>query len=243
MKSHFKAFTIIEVLVGLWIITVAILGPLAVAINSSSSSRNSKDTIVSAYLAQESFELMRFLRDTMFLRCITADASCVSTTIPPLGIENEQSSETAWRLFKNILSNGGGADSCFVVENPDGCTYDQEGILSNARINPVLDPDIYSATAADCEYLYHDNRRQLGATTTSSTDGMYLCDSQGGLLSATEFKRVVKVTSIPSIVPNIPGSYDELYNDDLRIEVTVSYSKSNMLTKRVKAIDFIRARQ
>jgi hypothetical protein len=54
---------------------------------------------------------------------------------------------------------------------------------------------------------------------------------------------VVKITSMPTILPNVVGSYDELYNDDLRIDVTVYYSKSNLLTKRIHVVDFIRARQ
>ena len=228
----------IEVLVSLWIITVAILGPLAVAINSSSTSRDTKDNVVSAYLAQESFELLRFVRDTIYLRCITGDTSCAPTFLPASGTEYEQSSEAAWRLFKEKLTNGGGADSCFTIDNVNGCTYDTEGFLSNARINPTLNPTIFGVGTGNCEYLNHDTRRQNGATTTTPTDGMYLCDDQSGILSPTAFKRVVKVTSILSIT----GAYDQLYNDDLRIEVTVSYSKINLLTKKVKAIDFIRAR-
>jgi type II secretory pathway pseudopilin PulG len=176
MKS-LKAFTLIEVLVALWIITVAILGPLAAAINSSSTSRDTKDAVVSAYLAQESFELLRFVRDTMFLRCITGDSTCTSIALPAPATDNERSSESAWRLFKEILANGHGADSCFVAENSDGCTYDQEGFLDSARINPTLTPTIYSTTDPRCEYLNHNIQRQLGATTTSFTDGMYLCDN------------------------------------------------------------------
>lgn len=250
MKPTFKAFTLIEVLVAMWIVTVAILGPLTVAINSSSTTRNAKDVVVSAYLAQESFDLLRFTRDTIFLKCITNDvASCTSIPLPAPSAptEYENGPETAWRLFKEVLANGGGANSCIVsVANPDGCTYDIEGFLDNGRISPAIAPTIYAAGDTLCEYLNRDDRKQNYATSGPSypTDGMYLCDDQGGTLSPTSFRRVVKVTSIPAIAPApaLGVTYDEIYNDDLRIEVEVSYSKSNSLTKKIKVVDFIRAR-
>ena len=76
MKSTHKAFTLIEVLVSLWIITIAVLGPLAAAINSSSTSRNTKDVVISSYLAQESFELLRFSRDSL-LECFVIEYTVV----------------------------------------------------------------------------------------------------------------------------------------------------------------------
>ena len=246
MKQTLKAFTLIEVLVAMWIITIAILGPLTVAINSSNTTRDTKDAVISAYLAQESFDLLRFTRDTIFLKCINDSGSCPAQTLPAPSTDFEQSHETAWRLFKNILSNGGGVNSCFSSQNVNGCTYDTEGFLSNSRISPNISPIIYSSTDSLCQYLNRDNRKQNATTTTidTPTDGMYLCDNQGGVLSPTSFKRVVKITSIPAILPSpaLGTTYDEIYNDDLRIEVEVSYSKANLITKKVKAVDFIRAR-
>ncbi len=235
MKNiSFKAFTLIEVLVSLWIITVAILGPLTVAMSSSSTSRDAKNSVVSAYLAQEAFELMRFSRDTIFLRCINNDPSCVPILLP-VGTDQEHNHETAWRMFKEVIANGSSTKSCFTVQNADGCTYDMEGFLAAPTSNPV----IFSAADPDCQSLYVDDRHQNGlASSTSATDAMYLCDSHGGDLSRTSFKRVIKVTSIPSV--NDP--YDSMYNDDLRVEVEVSYSKINLFTKKIKTVDFIRAR-
>jgi type II secretory pathway pseudopilin PulG len=237
MKDY-KAFTLIEVLVSLWIITVAIMGPLAVAITTSMYARDGKNMSVAAYLSQESVELLRFKRDTIFLSCINESSSCPAQLIPNSATEYKQNHEAAWRLFKEMLSNGGGAASCFEAENPDGCTYDVDGFLSA----PTSTPTIYNTNNASCYYLNRDDRKQKGAIPSSETDGMYLCSDGGGEFTSTPFKRTVKVTSIPSILPNVSGSYDEMYNDDLRIEVTVSYSRSNFLTKKVKAVDFIRAR-
>ena len=243
MKLTFKAFTLIEVLVSLWIITVAILGPLAVAINSSSASRDTKDIVISSYLAQEAFELLRFSRDTIFLKCIGNDpASCVAIPIPVSTTtpDYENGQESAWRLFKEAIATTDPSNkSCFVSQNANGCTYDIEGFLTA----PAALPTIFSAAGVECALLNRDTRRQDGITGSASpTDGMYLCSDHSGNLSPTSFKRTVKITSIPSILPNVPGSYDELYNDDLRIEVTISYSKTNLLIKKVKTVDFIRAR-
>jgi type II secretory pathway pseudopilin PulG len=237
--KHYKAFTLIEVLVSLWIVTVAVMGPLAVAITSSKSSKDSKDISIASYLAQESVELLRFQRDSIFLRCINDAASCPAQLIPNSATEYEQNHETAWRLFKELLSNGGGSESCFEVENSNGCTYDIETFLTD----PTSAPTIYNALNAACTYLYRDDRKQDGVIASSSpTDGMYLCSDGAGDFKPTVFKRTVKITSVPSILPNVSGSYDEMYNDDLRVEVIVSYSTTNFLTKKVKAVDFIRAR-
>jgi hypothetical protein len=238
INKKFKAFTIVEVLVALWIITVAVLGPLSSAINSSATTRDSKSIVIAAYLAQESFELLRYYRDTLFLRCISNDPSCIAIPLPTPATDNEQGFETAWRQFKETLSNGGSTESCFVSENPTGCTYDVESFLSN----PLAGPVILNADNALCQNLNRDDRKQKGLIASSTTDGMYLCDDKGGDLKPTSFKRVIKVTSIPSVVPSVPGSYDELYNDDLRIEVEVSYSRSNGIIKKTKSVDFIRAR-
>lgn len=237
-KLTFKAFTIIEVLVALWIITVAVLGPLTSALNSSANTRDSKNIVVAAYLAQESFELLRFERDTIFLRCISNDATCTAVALPIPATDFEHGHEAAWRLFKDVLANGSSTDSCFVNQNANGCTYDVEGFLNSPTSNPV----IYNSNIALCPFLYRDDREQKGTASSSPTDGMYLCNNHGLPFTSTTFKRVVKVTSIPTIQPNIPGSYDEIYNDDLRIVVEVSYSKSNSLTKKVSSVDFMRAR-
>ncbi|TXI13741.1 MAG: hypothetical protein E6Q68_01005, partial [Polynucleobacter sp.] len=65
-----KGFTLIETLISTTIIMLVILGPLSVAISSSAYAKNTKDTIISVYLAQEGLELLRFKRDSIFLECL-----------------------------------------------------------------------------------------------------------------------------------------------------------------------------
>jgi hypothetical protein len=68
---------------------------------------------------------------------------------------------------------------------------------------------------------------------------MYLCAVHGAGFSNTVFQRTIKMTSIPAVSTN---AYDTMYNDDVRVEVTVTYARPTGIIKKVKVIDFIRAR-
>lgn len=58
-----KAFTIIETLVAISILTVAIAGPLTIAQRSLQSALFARDQITALYLAQEGIDLARAYRD------------------------------------------------------------------------------------------------------------------------------------------------------------------------------------
>jgi type II secretory pathway pseudopilin PulG len=233
-----SGFTLIEAIVSTGLIITAIIGPLSVAVNSSSYARDTRNQVISSYLAQESVELLRFYRDTIFLRCVNGTSSC---TAQDLGSGNyEQSYEAAWRLFKTGLSGGGGNASCFAASNPLGCTYDIYSFLQSPGSNPTL----YLPSAAGCAYLARDDRKQNSATSsvTYPTDGMYLCAGNANGFTPTTFTRVVKITSLPVVPATGADTYDTNYNDDLRVEVVVKYNRSNGFSKQIKVVDFIRAR-
>ena len=58
-----KAFTVIETLVAISILTVAIAGPLTIAQRSLQSALFARDQITALYLAQEGLDLVRAYRD------------------------------------------------------------------------------------------------------------------------------------------------------------------------------------
>lgn len=58
-----KAFTVIETLVAISILTVAIAGPLTIAQRSLQSALFARDQITALYLAQEGLDLIRAYRD------------------------------------------------------------------------------------------------------------------------------------------------------------------------------------
>jgi Tfp pilus assembly protein PilV len=91
-----KGFTLVETIVATGIIMFALIGPLSVAINSSTYAKESRDQVTATYLAQEAVELLRFHRDTLFLQCVNNVTSCPAIDMGS-GVY-EQSNETAWRL-------------------------------------------------------------------------------------------------------------------------------------------------
>lgn len=62
-----KGFTVIEVIVAIFVITAGIVGVLSLVTQTISSVTHSKDKLIAAYLAQEGIEIVRNIRDTNWL--------------------------------------------------------------------------------------------------------------------------------------------------------------------------------
>lgn len=71
-KIKQKAFTIIETLVAISILTIALTGPLAIIAQALRSSYYARDQITAYYLAQEAIEYVRNMRDNNGLKGINA---------------------------------------------------------------------------------------------------------------------------------------------------------------------------
>lgn len=214
-----KAFTLVETLVAILIITTVILGPLTVAMNASSYARQTKDVMTATYLAQEATELLHHLQDSIYLKCVgdnsNTNTACASTD-PDLNGIYEMPSEVAWRVFKVYL---GGSASCFITDNPSGCSYDFIDMTSNENTAPTK----YISTASSCS----------GLSLTSNN--IYVCAGTHGTVGVpTFFTRKVQVESIPTFSGN-----DANYNDDLRVTSTVTFRKSNGYTRSIKLVDFL----
>jgi type II secretory pathway pseudopilin PulG len=218
MLTSVRAFTLVETLVSTMIISLVILGPLTVALNASTYARQTKDIMTATYLAQESIELLHHLQDSIYLKCIT-DTSVTNTVCQaqtnPGGIY-EIPRETAWRVFKDYLTSG---VSCFAQQ---GCSYDFIDMTADENAAPTK----YLPTGGSCDTLSITNTYAYVCTGAHGSGGV-----------ATSFTRSVLIESLPTFLGN-----DSVYNDDLRITVTVRFRRQNGYTRTVDLVDFMHAR-
>ncbi len=211
-----RGFTLVETLVSTFVISLVVLGPLTVAVRSSTYARETKDVLTGTYLAQEAVELLRHEQDSLYIRCTQASGTTCSIST------NETPREAAWRLFRDRLAATGYGPSCFTVDNSEGCSFDVMDITGSE------DTDFYkySSTSNAC------------ATLSITSENLYVCTGvRGGGAVPSGFSRSVKITSLPTF----SGS-DEVYNDDLRVTVTVSFLKPNGFKRTIKVTDFLHAR-
>jgi prepilin-type N-terminal cleavage/methylation domain-containing protein len=245
--QHHKnnGFTLIETLVSVAIITLAILGPLTVAITSASYAKNSKDVIVATYLAHEGIELVRYERDAIYVECQSSVTTCATNVFGAGGIELPE--QAAWRIFKErmgsaVSSVAGLQPSCFSSDNAAGCAFDVYDMIS-----AVADvPSRFTGSDDRCATLYTDNRIDQLPTPSpvngvGVTDHIYLCGEKGMTYGydVSGYKRVVKLTSL---YLDIADQYQKDYEDDVRVESTVTYTRNMGLTRTIKAIDYLHAR-
>lgn len=219
-KKSVKGFTLVETLVSTMIITVVILGPMTVANNASTYARQTKDTMTAIYLAQEAIELLRHQQDSLYLRCLgQTNTSCTL-------LNSELPKEAAWRIFRERLGNNTQGASCFSIDNASGCAYDFIDMTSND--NGDFNPPKYSGISSSCKGL------------SISGDHTYVCTGVHGTgvgYTPTLFSRFIFVTSIQTFPET-----GEIYNDDLRVTVIVSFRRANGYMKQIKVVDFLHAR-
>ncbi len=75
-KQNKRAFTLVETLVAIAVLVTSIVAPLSIAATSMFQARYSRDQIVATYLAQESVEMIRYVRDRNMMKALagrTAD--------------------------------------------------------------------------------------------------------------------------------------------------------------------------
>ena len=64
-----KAFTLLETLTSIAILSFVIVGPLTVIMGSSSYARQTKDVMVATYLAEESEKILQNQYETLYIDC------------------------------------------------------------------------------------------------------------------------------------------------------------------------------
>lgn len=216
-----KGFTLLETLVSIGILALVIVGPLAVIINSSSYARQTKDTMVATYLAEEAVELLQNQYDSIYVFCKKQPSDVLCATA-----SGDTPGQKAWWLFKTRLSAAGG-QSCFLkhedgsTDNISGCSYDFINMLGDITVSPVR----YIATADECKSIV-----MVATTTSAGIHQTYVCKGLpshyfGGAVATKDFTRSVTVEWLKTFETD-PSMFNH-YNDDLRIVVRVVYRGFN----------------
>ncbi len=97
-----KGFTLIEVLVAVFILVTAVVVPLTISSKGIFYSNVVRDQSIASYLAQEAMEFVRVTRDNAFLG--------QDVNVPNSQVE-------AWRIFLSAVGDCGGENGCMIDEN------------------------------------------------------------------------------------------------------------------------------
>lgn len=120
MSMRPSAFTLVETLVAVTILTLAVAGPIYVADRAIIASRLAESQLVASYLAQEGVEYARHMRDNEYLASFRTGGTAVS--------------QSAWDAFLS------GSDSYSITQcESSGCMLDPTkppGTGSHAALNP-----------------------------------------------------------------------------------------------------------
>lgn len=225
-SKKIKAFTLLETLTSIAILAVVIVGPLSVIINSSAYARQTKDTIIATYLAEESVELLQNQYDSLYIYCNKqlGIGPCTTST-------GENGSQIAWRVFKERLAV---APSCF---SPSSCSFDYINMAGDITITPLHYSPTDTSSGAACAWL-------VEASTTAELH-TYLCKGVPAHIGTSypmsnkQYVRAVSVEDIPVSFENT-GPSNNWYNDDLRITAEIGF-KGIYATSSVKITKFMHA--
>ena len=230
-SKRIRAFTLLEVLMALVIVTLVILGPLIMSINSAAQARQTQDVMISTYLAEEALELLHHQYASIYIQCINHEGMCTDAVAT---LDGETQPEKAWRLFKERLDDVSTLNgvSCF-----DECSYDFFDMM-NATSSTVT---FYPTTGTMCPSLSLVSA--IGADTNIKY--FYACSgvsshlSDGFSSTKSKYSRKIKAESFPTFeaTPML-----EQYHDDLLITATVSFRRSNGILRSIKVSDFLHAR-
>jgi prepilin-type N-terminal cleavage/methylation domain-containing protein len=222
-KHTIKGFTLLETLVSIGILALVIAGPLAAIINSSSYARQTKDTMIATYLAEEAVELLQNQYDSLSVFCKNQPADALCT---PSGTETP--GQIAWRVFKARIGPIAAAQSCY---SPSSCSYDYIDMLGDVAASPFVR---YSSSGSSCPAL-------VNASTTDSLHN-YVCQGVPshimGPVEAKAFTRSISIEDVLAPFDPVGGEY----NDDLRVTVDVQFKGVNQFMHSVKIISFMHAR-
>ena len=112
-KKNKKAFTLVETLVAIAILVTSVVAPLTIAANSMFQARYSRDQIVATYLAQESVEMIRYVRDRNMMNALQGRTADWLEFIP-----RERWFSPDWNTAQD-----GNFQICSNPQNPDSCPY------------------------------------------------------------------------------------------------------------------------
>ena len=232
-SKKLQAFTLLETLTSIAILAIVIVGPLTVIINSSGYARQTKDTIIATYLAEESVELLQNQYDSLYIYCNKQLGSGPCTTST-----GETGGQIAWRVFKERLAV---APSCFsstpLPPSPPSCSFDYIDMAGDITSAPSHYDPTDTSSGAPCSFL-------IEASTTAELH-TYLCKGISAHIGTSvvaqnkQYKRKVTLEDIPASFETVPP-YNYRYDDDIRITAEIEF-KGIYATSSVKITKFMHA--
>ena len=223
-----RGFTLLETLTSIGILALVIIGPLSVIINSSSYARQTKDTIVATYMAEEAIELIQNQYDSLDVLCKKSPIILLCAS----PFSSISSGKVAWLAFKERFGAHDGQPSCYVTDNPEGCSFDFLHMIGDITATPSR----YVATDSHCKYMVEVKTPLEDEITRNS----YVCQGEASHITGTVdprlYTRSVSIEWLPTFEP---GAIEDQYNDDLRITVTVGFKGVNGYPHSVSITKFM----
>lgn len=133
MKNKYpknQAFTLIETMVAISMLVTTIVAPLTIAANSLFQSRYARDQVIATYLAQESVEMIRYVRDKNLMQITSAPQGSNYDWLDGIW---QSSSDGKWiYLDWTSVRNNPAYYLCSNPEKPKSCPYlNYDGIYTN----------------------------------------------------------------------------------------------------------------
>jgi prepilin-type N-terminal cleavage/methylation domain-containing protein len=183
MISKLKAFTLIETLVAVMILSIAVAGPLTIAARGLNSALIAKDQITAFYLAQDAVEFVRFARDSNRL----ANGDWL-TGLNGSGVLVGFSINTC-----NTSVNAGGCFLDATAQNPaipTACTTCGLPFSSNRKflyVSPTSGIYTYNSSAPNVKTIFWRQITLTGVSTREATltVNVYWSDTAGITRSVT----------------------------------------------------------
>lgn len=151
-----KAFTLIETLIAITILTLAVAGPSFIASRAIIAAETARDQLTALYLAQESIEYVRMVRDNQYLAAYREGGTNVSENAWDELLSNQS-------LGKCKSSNGVGSNRLCTLDTTPGAIEPLDECPGNTR-------DHCEELSVDGLYAQRETEASRGAPFTRTVE-------------------------------------------------------------------------